>query len=63
MMDKNKKEILCYLLVVVILVIIVILNNLFWKLGKEDNNKYNNIVYLESNNVTYNVPYEESALD
>lgn len=63
-MDKNKKEMFCYLAVFIALVIIVILNNVFWKLGKEDNNKTdNNIVYLESNNVIYDVPYEEKALD
>lgn len=63
-MDKNKKEMFCYLAVFIVLVIIVILNNIFWKLGKEDNNKTNNnIVYLESNNVIYDVPYEEKALD
>lgn len=62
-MDKNRKEMLCYLSIFIVLVIIVILNNVFWKLGKEDNSKQNNIVYLESNNVTYNVPYEERALD
>ncbi|MCI9286459.1 MAG: hypothetical protein HFJ57_00450 [Clostridia bacterium] len=62
-MEKNKKEMFCYLAIFIVLVIIVILNNVFWKLGKEDNSKQNNIVYLESNNVTYNVPYEERALD
>ena len=63
-MDKNKKEMLCYLAICVVLVIIVILNNMFWKLGKETNNNIeNNIDYLESNNVIYNVPYEEKVLD
>lgn len=62
-MNKNKKEMFCYLSIFIVLVIVVILNNVFWKLGKEDNSKQNNIVYLESNNVTYNVPYEERALD
>ncbi len=62
-MEKNKKEMFCYLAIFIVLVIIVILNNVFWKLGKEDNSKQNNIVYLESNNVTYDVPYEERALD
>lgn len=63
-MDKNKREMFCYLAVFIVLVIIVILNNIFWKLGKEDNNKTNNnIVYLECNNVIYDVPYEEKALD
>lgn len=63
-MDKNKKEMLCYLAICVVLIIIVILNNVFWKLGKETNNKIeNNNDYLESNNVIYNVPYEEKVLD
>ena len=63
-MDKNKKEMLCYLAICVVLVIIVILNNMFWKLGKETNNKIeNNIDYFKSNNVIYNVPYEEKVLD
>ena len=63
-MDKNKKEMLCYLAICVVLIIIVILNNVFWKLGKETSNKIeNNIDYLESNNVIYNVPYEEKVLD
>ena len=58
-MDKNKKEMLCYLAICVVLIIIV-----FWKLGKETNNKIeNNTDYLESNNVIYNVPYEEKVLD
>ena len=63
-MDKSKKEMLCYLAICVVLIIIVILNNVFWKLGKETNNKIeNNTDYLESNNVIYNVPYEEKVLD
>lgn len=63
-MDKNKKEMLCYLAICVVLIIIVILNNVFWKLGKETNNKIeNNTDYLESSNVIYNVPYEEKVLD
>lgn len=62
-MDKNKKEMFCYLAVFMILVIITILNNVFWKLGKENSKANNNIVYLESNNVIYDVPYEERALD
>lgn len=63
-MDKNKKEMFCYLAIFIALVIIVIINNVFWKLGKEDNNKTDsNIVYLESNNVIYDVPYEEKVLD
>ena len=59
----NKKEMYSYLGVFIILIVITILNNLFWKLGKEDKAKVNNIDYLESNNVIYNVPYEEKVLD
>lgn len=62
-MDKNKKEMFCYLAVFIILVIITILNNVFWKLGKENRKIDNNIIYLESNNVIYDVPYDERALD
>lgn len=61
-MDKNKKELICYLAIFVLLVILVVLNNIFWKLGKQDNNT-NNIVYLESNDVIYDVPYNEKVLD
>lgn len=62
-MDKNKKELFSYLAICIVLIIIVIANNVFWKLGKEDNKQNNNTVYLESNNVIYDVPYEEEALD
>ena len=61
-MDKNKKELICYLAIFILLVIFVVLNNIFWKLGKQDNNT-NNIVYLESDNVIYDVPYNEKVLD
>lgn len=46
-----------------ILIILVVCNNVFWKLGKNTENTTNNIEYLESNNVTYNVPYNEMVLD
>lgn len=62
-MEKSKKEMICYLGVFIVLVIIVILNNIFWKLGKEEDNRTNNMVYLESNNVIYDVPYNEMVLD
>ena len=61
-MDKNKKELICYLAIFILLVILVVLNNIFWKLGKQDNNT-NNIVYLESNDVIYDIPYNEKVLD
>ena len=62
-MNRDKKEIFCYLTIFVILLIIVVLNNVLWKLGKNTENITNNTEYLESNNVTYNVPYEERVLD
>ena len=62
-MNRDKKEIFCYLTIFVILLIIVVLNKVFWKLGKNTENITNNTEYLESNNVTYNVPYEERVLD
>lgn len=62
-MNRDKKEMFCYLTVFVILLIIVVLNNVLWKLGKNTENITNNTEYLESNNVTYNVPYEERVLD
>ena len=62
-MNRDKKEMFCYLTIFVILLIIVVLNNVFWKLEKNTENITNNTEYLESNNVTYNVPYEERVLD
>jgi hypothetical protein len=62
-MNKNKKELFSYLAICIFLLIIVMLNNVFWKLGKNTENTTNNIEYLESNNVTYNVPYDEMVLD
>lgn len=62
-MNRDKKEMFCYLTIFVILLIIVVLNNVLWKLGKNTENITNNTEYLESNNVTYNVPYEERVLD
>lgn len=62
-MNRDKKEMFCYLTIFVILLIIVVLNNVFWKLGKNTENITNNTEYLESNNVTYSVPYEERVLD
>ena len=60
---KKNKELFCYSLILMFLIIGVILNNVFWKLGKENINKSSNNSYLKSNNVIYNVPYEERALD
>lgn len=60
---KNNKELICYLVLMLFLIILVICNNVFWKLGKEAESTDNQIDYLESNNIIYNVPYEERVLD
>jgi steroid 5-alpha reductase family enzyme len=59
--EKNK-ELIAYAVILLFLIIIVICNNVFWKIGKETETT-NNIDYLESNNVIYDVPYEEKVLD
>jgi len=60
---KNNKELICYFVLLIFLIIIVICNNVFWKLGKETESTENNTDYLESNNIIYDVPYEERVLD
>ncbi|MFR5507949.1 MAG: hypothetical protein ACLTKT_01880 [Clostridia bacterium] len=60
---KNNKELICYLVLMLFLIILVICNNVFWKLGKQIESTENQIDYLESNNIIYNVPYEERVLD
>lgn len=60
---KNNKELICYLVLMLFLLILVICNNVFWKLGKQKESTENQIDYLESNNIIYNVPYEERVLD
>ena len=60
---KNNKELICYLVLMLFLIVIVICNNAFWKIGKQTESTENNIDYLESNNIIYNVPYEERVLD
>lgn len=68
-MDKSlKKEVIFYAIIVVILIVISILNNAFWKIGKEDKKQKNIVInqevqQLETNNITYNVPFEEQWLD
>lgn len=61
-LEKNK-ELICYLVFMLFLIILVICNNVFWRLGKETESTENQIDYLESNNIIYNVPYEERVLD
>lgn len=60
---KNNKELICYLVLMLFLIILVICNNVFWKLGKQTESTENQIDYLESDNIIYNVPYEERVLD
>ena len=60
---KNNQEIITYTIILLILIILVVCNNVFWKLGKNTENTTNKIEYLESNNVTYSVPYDEMVLD
>lgn len=56
------KELILYIIIVIILVALSILNNVFWKIGKEEQ-KYNEITNLKSGNVIYNVPFKEQWLD
>lgn len=60
---ENNKELIFYAVLLLFLIILVVFNNLFWKLGKEKESAENNIDYLKSNNVIYDVPYEERVLD
>lgn len=61
-MNNNVKELILYIIIVIILLTLSILNNVFWKIGKEEQ-KYNEITKLKSGNVIYNVPFEEQWLD
>ena len=61
-LNINIKELILYIIVVIILVTLSICNNLFWKIGKEEQ-KYNEITNLKSGNVIYNAPFEEKWLD
>lgn len=59
---SNKKELIIYLIISIILIIVSICNKLFWKLGKMQDNISNN-TYFKTDNIIYNVPYEEEWLD
>lgn len=67
MKKEGIKEIVFYGIILAILVLFIILNNVFWKVGKEENIEQNNTTketqYLEEDNITYNVPFEEKWLD
>ena len=62
-----KKELYFYAGILAVLIIIIVCNNLFWKIGKEQEEvntpTQNNTTYFKSNNVIYDVPYEEQWLD
>ncbi len=66
-MENNKsplKELVFYVAILIALVILIICNNTFWKIGKQEvESNINNVTKLQSNNVIYNVPYEEEWLD
>lgn len=59
---SNKKELVMYLIIFIILVILSVCNRLFWKLGKVENNISTNIYFI-TDNIIYDVPYEEEWLD
>ena len=70
MKKEGIKEIVFYGVILAIVIILIICNNIFWKLGKQkEETNYNNtsneqqIQYLQENNITYNVPFEEKWLD
>ena len=59
---EHKKELVHYVLILIVIVIIVIFNNTFWKFGKSEV-KNNNIEFLKSGNIIYNVPFKEQWFD
>ena len=59
---KNNKELIYYTVLMIFLIIIVIYNNVFWQIGKEEQ-EYNEVTNLKSGNIIYNVPFEEKWLD
>lgn len=60
---SNKKELIIYLVIMLVLIILSLCNNLIWKLGKQQDNIENNVTYFESDNIIYNVPFEEKWLE
>ena len=57
-MNKDIKSLISYVIVLVLLILVIILNNVFWKIGKKDD-----ITYMNSNNINYDIPYEEVWLE
>ena len=59
---KNNKELIYYTVLMIFLIIIVICNNVFWQIGKEEQ-EYNEATNLKSGNIIYNVPFKKRWLD
>lgn len=67
-MQRNSiKELIFYIIILVIIIAFIICNNLFWKIGKNNNeqsiNEKSKKTQLIVNNITYNVPFEKKWLD
>lgn len=69
MKKEGIKEIIFYGVILIVIIILIICNNVFWKIGKTDGIENNNTEvqnqtqYLQENNITYNVPFNEEWLD
>lgn len=69
MKKEGIKEIIFYGVILVVIIILIVCNNVFWKIGKSEVVENNNIEnqeqtqYLQENNITYNVPFNEEWLD
>ena len=62
---KLRKELFFYLVILILLIMIIICNNVFWKFGQQTNsyNVENNITNFNSDNIIYNVLFEEEWLE
>ena len=67
--NKNIREVVFYSIIAFILITISILNNVFWKVGKNEEKtteveeKQEEVQQLKTNNITYDVPFDEKWLD
>ncbi len=63
--NNTKNELIIYLIIVILLIALSICNNTIWKFGKQLDNHTteNNITNLNSDNIIYNVPFEEEWLE
>ena len=67
-LNKNidkKRELVMYGVILTLLTFFVVCNNMFWKFGEnaEQKNEQNETQYLKSNNITYNVPYQDKVME